>query len=90
MAIIKYRVEAGTAKSVRNSDKDVISSTWQYEEITAPDKAGKLLSREEALERIREQGLVMVHKMGHGAIWDLPDEPFLEKHEGFFSRRIKR
>ena len=87
MAIIKYRVEAGTAKSVRNADKDVISSTWQYEEITAPDKAGKILSREEALERIRELGLVMVHKMGYGAIWDLPTEPFYDKYAGFFSRK---
>lgn len=84
MAIIKYRVEA---RVPGDSDRDAIETVWQYEEITAPDKAGKLLSREEALERIREQGLVMVHKVVHGAIWDLPDEPFLEKYEGFYGRK---
>lgn len=87
MAIIKYRVEARTHDSdVRDA---VIVSSWVYEEITSMKHAGKILSREEALERIKENKLILVHSSPFGAVYDTPDEPFLNKYQGYFSRMKK-
>lgn len=58
MAIIKYRVEARTHDSdVRDA---VIGSSWIYEEITSMEHAGKILTREEAHDRIKESKLILV------------------------------
>ena len=87
MAIIKYRVEARTHDSdVKDA---VIGSSWVYEEITSMEHAGNLLTREEALERIKDSKLILVHSSPFGAVYDTPDEPFLEKYEGYFSRMKK-
>ena len=75
MAIIKYRAET----------KYGTYSEWVYEEIQTPEKVGKLLSREEALERIEELGMIQVFTSPFGAVYDTPDEPFLEKYEGYYS-----
>ena len=87
MAIIKYRVEARTHDSdVRDA---VIGSSWVYEEITNMEHPGKILTREEALERIKENKLILVHSSPFGAVYDTPDEPFLDKYQGYFSRMKK-
>lgn len=58
MAIIKYRIEAAVTHSDMNYDRNIIESTWQYEEIEHPERGGKLLSREDALKLIREKGMI--------------------------------
>lgn len=88
MAIIKYRVEA-TVRWVGECQEDSIEARWQYEEVKDMNKPGKLLTREEARERINELGLVIVHKTDDGTIWDEPDEPFWEQNNGFYSRKRK-
>ena len=70
-----------------SDDRNVMGVVWQYEETTAPDRKGKELTREEAAKRIKELGLVLVHKSVYGAVYDSPDEPLKEKYEGFYSRR---
>ena len=87
MAIIKYRVEANITRTNDGDDCNVMGSVWQYEEIKAPDKKGKELSREQAMRRIKDDGLILVHKSKYGAVYDRPDEPLKEKYEGFYSRR---
>lgn len=82
MAITRYRVEA-KAMSVDGRD-EVIGSSWQYEEVTNPHKNGKILSKEEADKRIKEQGLIQVFSNRHGTIWDKPDEPMWAKYNGTF------
>ena len=91
MAVIKYRVEARVTRTNESDDRNVMGVVWQYEEITAPDRKGKELTREEAAKRIKELGLVLVHKSVYGAVYDTPDEPFWEKHNGYYSqhKRIK-
>ena len=79
MAIIKYRAET----------KYGTYSEWVYEEIQTPEKVGKLLSREEALKRIEELGMIQVFTSPFGAVYDTPYEPFWEKYEGYFSRKRK-
>ena len=88
MAIIKYRVEARTHDSdVQNA---VIGSSWVYEEITSMEHAGNLLTREEALGRIKENKLILVCSSPFGAVLGhTPAEPFLEKYQGYFSRMKK-
>lgn len=86
MAIIKYRVEATVTRIDEDYDTNVIESAWQYEEVQSPEKVGKLLSREEALKRIEELGMIQVFTSPFGAVYDLPDEPFWEKYEGYYSR----
>ena len=82
MAIKKYIVEV---KNCHDSTDGNIASVWQYEDIYDPHKPGKILTREKAMEMIRESGLVEVHRNKHGVIWDLPDEPMLQKYEGTFT-----
>jgi hypothetical protein len=53
-----------------------------YEEIETPFKAGKKLTRKEALEKINELGLVKVHSNKYGTIWDKEDEPLLKEYGG--------
>lgn len=86
MAIIRYRVEARvTRRTDVNEDDNIMASGWQYEEVENPHKPGNILTREKAMEMIRESGLVEVHRNKHGVIWDLPDEPMLQKYEGTFT-----
>ena len=87
MAIIKYRVEARSHHSdVRDA---TIGSAWVYEEITTMETAGKILTREQALEAIEKNKLILVHSTPFGAVYDTPDEPFLDKYQGYFSRMKK-
>lgn len=86
MAVVKYRVEAAVTHTDGNYDRNIIESTWQYEECHTPEKTGRLLSREEAMQIIREKGLVLVHQTPFGAIYDIPDEPFWEKHNGYYGQ----
>lgn len=89
MAIIKYRVEAAVTHTYGSYDRNVIESTWQYEEVFTPEKVGKLLSREEALRLIKEKGLIRVYTSPFGAVYDTPGEPFWEKHNGYYSHKIR-
>jgi hypothetical protein len=70
MAIIKY-------KEVFIGMQNVV-----YEIVEDPNKKGKVISKNEAMRLIKEQGLVKVHKSEDGTIWDYPNEPFLEKYKG--------
>lgn len=90
MAIIKYRVEATVTRTDTNADRNVMASGWQYEECYNHLQPGKILTREKAMEMIREQGLVKVHSNTHGTIWDKPDEPMFQKYEGCFSSTRRR
>ena len=79
MAILKYQIEVVNRSRREDSpDGRVIAYSWQYEEVTNPHREGRILTREEAIEAIREQGLVLVHQMG-GRIYDHPDEPMWQK-----------
>ena len=90
MAIIKYRVEAPvTRRTDVNEDDNIMASDWQYEEVFTPERTGRLLSREEAMQIIREKGLVLVHQTPFGSVYDTPDEPFWEKHNGYYSHKIR-
>ena len=81
MAILKYQVEVvNRRRSEDHPDGRVIAYGWQYEEVTNPHREGKILTREEAIEAIREQGLVLVHQMGGCRIYDHPDEPMWQKY----------
>lgn len=81
MAIIKYRVEATICKADKNKDRNVIGSAWIYEEILGnPKLQGKVITKEEAMKRIKEKGLIKVHSNKHGVIWDYPSEPMLERY----------
>lgn len=51
-----------------------------YEEISRPEHPGRMLSKSEARERIRELGLVKVHENRHGTVWDTPAQDFLAKY----------
>lgn len=86
MAIIKYRVEATVTRADTNDDRNVIGSAWQYEEISTPEIQGRILSREKAMDIIREKGLVLVHQTPFGSVYDTPDEPFWQKHNGYYSK----
>ena len=86
MAIIKYRIEAAVTHTDVSYDRNVIESAWQYEEIHHPEKGGKLLSREDALKLIREKGMIRVFTSPFGAVYDMPDEPFWEKYNGYYSK----
>ena len=81
MAILKYQVEVvNRRRSEDHPDGRVLAYSWQYEEVTNPHREGKILTREEAIEAIREQGLVLVHQMGGCRIYDHPDEPMWQKY----------
>lgn len=82
MAIIKYITEARQTDT--DSEEAVIASDWVYEEVGNPNKQGKILTREKALERIKEEGLVLVYQRPYGAVYDHPDEPWWEKWNGKF------
>lgn len=86
MAIIKTRVEARNRRA--NEHEKTIASSWIWEEITHPTMGGKELTREEALQIIKRDGLILVHNVpGVGQIYDRPDEPFYEQYKGFYSNR---
>lgn len=87
MAIIKYRIEATVTRTDENADRNVIGCVWQYEEVTDPSRAGRLLTRAEAVEIIKARSLVKVYKDRNGVVWDEPDEPLLQEFGGFYSRR---
>lgn len=53
-----------------------------FEEVTDPRKKGKVLSKDEAKNRIKELGLVKVYRDENGVIWDTPDKEFLTAFEG--------
>lgn len=59
-----------------------------FEEITDPRKRGKVLTKENARERIEELGLVKVHKDESGVIWDTPNKEFYNSFKGM-SNEIK-
>lgn len=90
MAIIKYRVEATITHTNEGDEQNVVASSWQYEECYNPEIKGRLLTREEAQRRIREDGMVLVHSTPYGAVYDTPDEPFWEKHNGYYSRHKRK
>ena len=50
-----------------------------FEEVTDPRKKGKILSKDEAKERIKELGLVKTHSDESGIVWDTPNKGFYEK-----------
>ena len=89
MAIIKYKVEARVTRTDESDDRNVMGVVWQYEEVFTPERTGRLQSREEAMQIIREKGLVLVHKTPFGSVYDTPDEPFWEKHNGYYSQKIR-
>ena len=68
MAIIKYRVEARGGLPSTSYEDGSVGSTWQYEEVYNPYKPGKLLTREQALEIIEENKLVLVHHNMFGCV----------------------
>lgn len=81
MAILKYQVEVvNRRRGEDHPDGRVLAYALQYEEVTNPHREGKILTREEAIEAIREQGLVLVHQMGRCRIYDHPDEPMWQKY----------
>lgn len=81
MAILKYQVEViNRRRDEDHPDGRVLAYAWQYEEVTNPHREGKILTREEAIEAIKEQGLVLVHQMGGCRIYDHPDEPMWQKY----------
>lgn len=85
MAIIKYQIEATNKRISEDSKEDrVIAYSWQYEELHNPHRQGRVLTREEAMQRIEEDGMVLVHQMGGCKIWDTPDEPLWRKYNGTF------
>lgn len=53
-----------------------------FEEVSDPRKKGKILTKEDAKERIRELGLVKVYSDENGVIWDTPNKEFLAIYEG--------
>lgn len=53
-----------------------------FEEVTDPRKKGKVLSKDEAKNRIKELGLVKVYRNKNGVIWDTPNKEFLTAFEG--------
>lgn len=85
MAIIKYRVEATVTRSDEDYDVNVMASGWQYEEVEDPHRSGRIMTREQAMQRIEKLGLVLVFRNEHGSIWDRPDEPMLQEYEGTFT-----
>ena len=89
MAVIRYRVEA-TVTRTYSSDDNVMGSTWQYEVCHTPAAQDRLITREEALRIIREEGLILVHQTPYGSIYDTPDEPLWEKHNGYYGRDKRR
>lgn len=88
MAIIKYRVSMPECRVDKNQDSE-IGSSYVYELVTNPNKKGKQLTKERAMEMVKEQGLVVVHKNKYGVIWDRPDEPMLQKYEGKFKPQME-
>lgn len=87
MAIIKYRVEARGGLPSTSYEDGSVGSTWQYEEVYSPYKPGKLLTREQALEIIEENKLVLVHHNMFGCVWDEPHEPMWQEYNGCFGRK---
>lgn len=53
-----------------------------YEDIHDPNKKGKRITKEAARKKIKEEGMIEVHRSEDGVIWDYPDEPFLKKFRG--------
>lgn len=53
-----------------------------FEEVTDPRKKGKVLSKDEAKNRIKELGLVKTHGDKNGIVWDTPNKEFLTAFEG--------
>ena len=61
---------------------DAVFPVWE-EILTKEDiKGGRKLTREEAVEIIKEQGLQLVHVSRHGQIYDVPSEEFKKSFEG--------
>lgn len=88
MAIIKYRVEARTHHT--NVKDSVIGSSWVWEDVGSMVRPGRVMSREEALAKIKAESMILVHKTPFGAVYDKPEEPFLERHQGWFGKKIKQ
>lgn len=81
MAVIKYRESATENRFETDPRQDrEIGSVWKYEECYNPSRKGRDLTRDEALDLIREKGLVIVHKTPDGVIWDRPDEPLRKRY----------
>ena len=81
MAVIKYRDSVPQDKRDRDPHQDrEVASAWRYEEVYNPDRHGKDLTRDEAIDLINVQGLVEVHRCKIGVIWDKPDEPMKRKY----------
>ena len=70
MAIIKYYT----------TSIDMVNVT--YEEIIDPRKKGKILTKEDAKEKIAELGLVKAYQDENGIIWDTPEMDFFNAFKG--------
>lgn len=83
MAVIKYRerMPENRFEADPNHIRE-IGAAWRYEEVYNPKQHGRDLTRDEAIDLIREQGLVEVHRCNEGVIWDKPDEPMKRKYGG--------
>ena len=53
-----------------------------YELVDDPRKKGKGISKEEARDIIRKNGLIVAYSDESGVIWDTPDKSFLETYRG--------
>lgn len=56
----------------------------EFELVTNPHKDGQILTRAEAMEYVKEHGLVKVESGEDGAIWDTPERDFQRKWKGCF------
>lgn len=48
------------------------------------------VTREEAMDYVRKNGLVVMYETSEGKIWDTPDGAFQEKHKGEFKGKIEK
>ena len=81
MAVIKYRESMPEHRFESDPKQDrEIGAAWRYEEVYNPDRHGKDLTRDEAIDLINEQGLVEVDRCQFGVIWDKADEPMKTKY----------
>lgn len=58
---------------------------YEYHIVYAPLKE-KLVTRQEAMDYIRENGLVEALDCDDGTVWDTPDKAFKRKHKGFVAK----
>lgn len=57
----------------------------EFELVTDPHKDGQRMTRAEAMEYVKEHGLVKVVEGEDGIIWDTPEKDFYGKWKGSFT-----